>query len=129
MLNAIHHLRQLQRLIFTFDDEWDPTQMQRFLEGLGNGCPRLMYLEIGCTNAPSSKAMDDLKRLEHLEELLFSIVDTAGDDGFWHAIENLSQLKSIRVYCGDVINMDDLRHLKQQRPDLKIIADTTFYSG
>lgn len=98
MLNTVHHLHQLQCLIFTFDDEWEPTQMQRFLEELGNACPSLTFLEIGCTNAPSTKAMDALKRLEHLEGIIFSIVDTAGDDCFWYAIDSFSQLKSIRVY-------------------------------
>ncbi|KAJ8657571.1 hypothetical protein O0I10_006635 [Lichtheimia ornata] len=82
VLNAIHGLDQLQRLMISFTAQWDHHQMQRFIDGLVKGCPKLACLEIKCFNAPSTHSMNALKQLKYLERLAFSIKGMDGDDGF-----------------------------------------------
>ncbi|KAJ8657656.1 hypothetical protein O0I10_006722 [Lichtheimia ornata] len=127
VLEAIHHLGQLESLKMTFTKKWDPCDwyhdgMERFIERLVKGCPRLSNLVINCMNAPSIHSINALKRLEHLEEFAFSITNTLHHDDFWHALETFKQLKCIRLYRSKVANMDDIRRLQGQRPDLKIVV-------
>ncbi|KAJ8657988.1 hypothetical protein O0I10_006259 [Lichtheimia ornata] len=128
VLDAIQHLGRIQNLTLIFTRMWGPCvwesyEMDRFVDGLAKGCPRLSSLEINCKNAPSTYTVNALKRLEHLEQLVISIEEMGGDDGFWHALETFKQLKCIRIYSAKAANMDAIRHLQGQRPDLKIIFD------
>lgn len=126
ILRAIHRLNQLQRLTIIFSTKWHYDQMESFMDGLVKGCQKLACLEINCHNAPSTHAMNSLKKLEHLERLAFSIQDVHNDVGFWRAIQSIPQLKCIRVYPASAAKMDDIRHLQEQRLDLKIILDRRF---
>ncbi|KAJ8657999.1 hypothetical protein O0I10_006270 [Lichtheimia ornata] len=123
VLDAIHHLGHLECLSIECAGNWDTIHMQRFFDGLGKGCPRLSSLVISCRHVPEMYPMNALKRLEHLEEFGVSIKNTHDDDGFWHAIQTFSQLKRIHVYPGNGTNMDHLRRLHEQRPDLKIVVN------
>lgn len=126
ILNAIHRLDQLQHLMISFKTKWDYSQMERFIAGLGQGCPKLICLEIQCLNAPSIYFLNALKQLEYLKRFGFSINGMGGNDGFWRAIQSISQLMCIRIYPASAANMDDIRRLQEQRPDLKIILDRRF---
>ncbi|KAJ8657994.1 hypothetical protein O0I10_006265 [Lichtheimia ornata] len=122
VLHAILHLGQLERLRIECKGDWDSTQMERFFDGLSKGCPNLSSLGISSWKAPSTYAMNALKRLVHLEEFGFSIKNMDDDDGFWHGIQTFPQLKCIHVYAGNTKNMSRLRRLREQRPDLKIVV-------
>ncbi|KAJ8658001.1 hypothetical protein O0I10_006272 [Lichtheimia ornata] len=120
VLGAILHLGQLERLMIRFTVDF--IEMADFVDGLIKGCPNLSRLGIRSRNAPSAYSMSILKRLKHLNELEFSIMDMDDDDAFWHAIQTFSQLKCIHIYPSNATNMHRLRCLYQQRPDLKIVA-------
>ncbi|CDH57703.1 predicted protein [Lichtheimia corymbifera JMRC:FSU:9682] len=128
VLYAILHLHQLQHLMVRFNGLWDSNQMQRFLDGLVKGCPHLSSLGINCSNVPSIHSINGLKRLEHLEKLAFSVVNTEGDDNFWYAIQTFSHLKWIETYYAKVVNMRGIRRLRRQRPGLKVTNGNTFIS-
>ncbi|KAJ8657600.1 hypothetical protein O0I10_006664 [Lichtheimia ornata] len=80
MLDAICRLNTLTRLEIGFANAWDGYQMERFLDQLTKGCPHLSCLEIKCRNAPSTQAMNTLKRLTSLKEMAFPI-NLIDDDG------------------------------------------------
>ncbi|CDH57646.1 predicted protein [Lichtheimia corymbifera JMRC:FSU:9682] len=126
VLDAILCLHQLERLRINCTGDWDSPQMEGFLEGLVKGCQNLTYLGIRCRNAPSTYPINALKRLEHLDELELSVKNLDGDDGFWHAIQTFSQLKCIHIHIANARNMGCLRHLQEQRPDLKIVVHKGF---
>lgn len=131
VLEAIHHLGQLESLKMRFARKWDACDwsdygMETFTDGLVKGCPRLYTLEINCMGAPSIHSINALKRLEHLEEFAFAITSMAGYDNFWYALQTFKQLKRIRIFQAQVFNMEDIRHLQGQRPDLKIVVDMLF---
>lgn len=129
VLEAIHHLGQLERLKMRFPRMWDASHwyhygMDKFTDGLVKGCPRLCNLEINCMGAPSIHSINALKQLEHLEQFAFAITSMAGDDNFWYALQTFKQLKCIRIFQAQAFNMEDIRRLQGQRPDLKIVVDT-----
>ncbi|KAJ8658040.1 hypothetical protein O0I10_006311 [Lichtheimia ornata] len=126
ILNAIHRLDHLQRLMVSFSTKCDYYQMQKFIDGLVKGCPRLACLEIQCINAPSTYSLNALKQLEHLERFAFSIKGMGDNDGFWNMIQGMSQLKCIRIYPASAAKMDAVRRLQEQRLDMKIVLDRWF---
>lgn len=119
-------LDQLQRLKLWFRDDLDSYQMEGFIEGLVKGCPHLLCLEVECGNAPPTSFVNALNPLEHLKQLAISIKAVDDDGSFWKAIQSFTHLQSIRVYPCMAANMDDIRHLKKQRPDLHITLDPYF---
>ncbi|KAJ8658004.1 hypothetical protein O0I10_006275 [Lichtheimia ornata] len=129
VLDAVLHLGQLERLKILFSRAWKSTQVQGFLDRLSEACPNLSSLAITCDNAPSTQSINTLKRLDHLEELGFSIKGLDHDDGFWQAIKTFSQLKCIHVHPGKSINRHRRSSLQKQRPDLKIIVQTRHFEG
>lgn len=126
ILHVTHQLWQLERLAPNFTDTWDYDRQKRFIDGLAKGCPNLAYLDIKYRNAPSTYFMKALKQLQHLEELAFSAKDPDDDDTFWLAVQDISQLKCIRIYLPNAANMDAIRRLQGQRCDLKIKFDRTY---
>lgn len=130
VLDAITCLGGLQRLMINFPSEMDNSQIQRFFKAIANGCPRLSCLEMKCHHTQTAFVMDALHSLQHLPYLAISVQGKWGstkvEPSFWEAIKMLSQLKSIRVKRKMVANMDDVRRLKEQRPDLDIIVDQYF---
>lgn len=123
VMDAIYRLDQLECLKISFSHVWDPYRMERFFDGLVRACPRLSRLELKCDNAPSIYSMNTLKRLAHLNIFAFSVHGSDGLDGFWDAIRRFSQLKCIRIYPDYAIHNSNIRYLKQERPDMKIIID------
>lgn len=126
MLDAIPSLATLKRLMIGASGKWDVYEMESFLDSLVNGCPNLSRLEINCKNAPSTYSLDTLKRLTQLKQFAFSIADTDGYDSFWHALRTFSQLKYIRIYPTNAVNKSVIQHLKEHRPDMKVIVDGRF---
>ncbi|KAJ8657981.1 hypothetical protein O0I10_006252 [Lichtheimia ornata] len=128
VLDAIPSLDHLQRLMlyFTTYFDWDQYDMEWFFDGLAEGCPRLACLEIQYSNAPSIDSIKALKQLEGFKQFNFSVENASDDDDFWKAIEELSQLECIRIYPGNEVNIDMIRYLKTQRPDLEVIVDARF---
>lgn len=100
--------------------------MDGFIEGLVKECPHLVCLEVGCANALPTSFVDALKHLEHLKRLAIPIKSVADDGSLWKAIESVTQLEEIRIYPRTAANLDDVRHLKKQRPDLHITLDEGF---
>lgn len=123
---AITRFNTLQCLVVGFDDGWDHNEMERFFDAVVIGCPDLSSLEISCGNSPSTYSINALKQLRHLEQMTFSIEDTDGYDSFWNAIRTFSHLKRIRIYPADQVNHAEIRRLKEQRRDMKIIVDDQF---
>ncbi|CDH57648.1 predicted protein [Lichtheimia corymbifera JMRC:FSU:9682] len=126
MLDAILHLRQLERLVIECTDDRHNTQMQCFLVGLAKACMKLSSLEIRCKKAPSTDSVNAMKQLEHLVEFTFSIRDMDDNDGFWHAIQTLSQLKCIHIYPAKTTKLHRLAPLHKERPDLKVVVNRRF---
>lgn len=126
VLDEIPRLTTLQRLMIGVHGEWNPYEMERFLDSLVNGCPYLSCLEIDCMNAPSTYSLNTLKRLECLNRFAFSIRGTDGYDSFWDAIRNFSQLKCIRMYPANAVSKSVIRNLKEHRRDMKVFVDGIF---
>lgn len=98
--------------------------MEGFFGRLVQACPHLASLGLKCKNPPSIDALDTLKRLKHLYHFGFQIDWTDGNDAFWHAFENFSQIKSIRIYPEYPDNNPRIQHLIKQRPAMSIITTT-----
>lgn len=132
VMDAIPSLGRLQRLMIKFPTEIHPIEMEGFFDTLANGCRRLSCLEMQCGHTPTTPVMDALSRLEHLQYFAISVKNGEGttfvDPSFLEAIKKLSQLKSVRIKRTMVANMDGIRRLKEQRPDLNIIVDDRFTS-
>ncbi|KAJ8657655.1 hypothetical protein O0I10_006721 [Lichtheimia ornata] len=126
VLDATCRLNTLQRLMMGVRGNWDLYQMERFFDRLVNGCPYLSCLEIDCMNAPSTYSLDTLKRLEHLKQFAFSIMDTDGYDSFWNSIRTFSQLKVIQMYPANAVNKSVIRDLEENRRDMKVIMSGIF---
>lgn len=126
VLAAIYHFKTLQRLMLSFCWRSEPHQMEGFLDGLVNGCPRLSCLKLNSINAPSTHAINTLKGLLQLEELALSIMDMDLDDAFWDSLRTFPQLRCIRVYDKDPVNMIPIRRLAEDRPEMNIIIDDFF---
>ncbi|KAJ8657965.1 hypothetical protein O0I10_006236 [Lichtheimia ornata] len=123
VVDAIHPLNQLQRLMIRVTRRCDSHQMDRFVERLTRGCPNLSCLEIICREGLSMHSINALKRLENLKECIFSIKRIDDDHGsFWHALEMFTQLKWIRIHPAIATNIEDIRRLKEKRPDMTIIV-------
>ncbi|KAJ8658028.1 hypothetical protein O0I10_006299 [Lichtheimia ornata] len=128
VLEAIQHLGRIESLNLIFTRTWrscvwDSYVMDSFVDGLAKGCPRLSNLEINCKNAPSTYTVNALKQLEDLKQLVFSVEEMDPDDNIWHAFETFKQLKCIRIYSVKGANMDAIRYLQGQWPNLKIIIN------
>lgn len=119
-------LQHLQRLRLKLRDNLDFYEMDGFVEGLVKECPHLVCLEVDCDNALPTYFVDALKPLEHLKQLAIPIKSVADDGSLWKAIESITQLEQIRIYPRTAANLDDIRHLKKQRPDLHITLDEYF---
>ncbi|KAJ8657989.1 hypothetical protein O0I10_006260 [Lichtheimia ornata] len=126
VLAAIYCFKSLKRLNLRFCWTWEPHQMERFFDGLLYGCPFLLCLEIQCINAPSVYALNELKRLPYLKEIAFSIQDMDRYDSFWHELRTFSQLKCIRVYHENSVNMAPIQRLSEYRRDMNIITRSWF---
>lgn len=126
ILDAIHQLGQLERLMISFTTQWDYDEMERFIDGLVKGCPELACLEVKSLNAPLTYSMNALKQLGHLRRFAFSIRGMHNDDGFWYAIQGISQRNCIRIYPTYAADMDAIRRLQEQRRSLNIILDHKF---
>lgn len=118
VIDTICHLHQLEHLDISIADNWDSHHMEASLDKITRECPLLTSLDIISANTPSIQSMNILKRLEHLKGLAFLIMGS--DEGFWNVIQSFSQLASIRIYSSILLNNDPIRHLKKQRPDMKI---------
>lgn len=121
MHEPISRLEHLERLMINCWP-WNSSQFESFLQGLAKGCRQLKSLELRCPNTPSTYSINALKRLGCLRHFAFSIRGTKDDDCFWDAIESFSQLKCIEMHPPVAISTVRLRRLREQRPDLKIMA-------
>lgn len=127
VVDAIHRLEQLNRLMIRVGAHCDPNQMNGFVDQLSRGCPSLTCLEINCRNGLSTRSINALKQLENLQQCSFSIDQTNdNDDSIWHALETFTQLKRIRIYPVIPSNLIGIRHLKEKRPDMMIYLDQFF---
>lgn len=114
-------------LYFTTYFDWDPYDMESFYNGLAKGCPRLACLEIDHPNALSIDSINALKQLEGFKQFNFSVENSTDDaDEFWEAIQDLSLLECIRIYPENKMDIDKIRYLKTQRPDMEVIVDAMF---
>ncbi|KAJ8657964.1 hypothetical protein O0I10_006235 [Lichtheimia ornata] len=125
MADVICCLDQLRRLMIRVGAPCDSSQMNRFVERLGRGCPNLTCLEINCKDGLSTHSINALKQLENLKQCSFSIDGTHGD-GIWEALETFTQLKWIRIYPAIPSNLAGIRRLKEKRPDMTTFLDKTF---
>ncbi|KAJ8658027.1 hypothetical protein O0I10_006298 [Lichtheimia ornata] len=123
VLHAIYRFNMLQGLMLCFSGNWEPFQMERFLDRLVNKCPYLSCLEINCMNAPSISSINALKRLVHLKQFSFSTKDMGPYDSFWLTLRTFSQLRCIRVRPEDPVTKVQIRHLTKHRPDMNVIID------
>ncbi|CDS06455.1 hypothetical protein LRAMOSA08983 [Lichtheimia ramosa] len=124
VLDAICRLAQLQSLVIHVWTSWDSSHMEAFFGRLVQDCPHLASLGLKCKDPPSIDALDILKRLKYLQHFGIYIDWTNGNEAFWHAFENLSQIKSIRIYPEYPDNNPRIQHLIKQRPDISIITTT-----
>ncbi|KAJ8657660.1 hypothetical protein O0I10_006726 [Lichtheimia ornata] len=123
MLESICHLNQLERLMICYLT-WDVSPMETFIDQLANGCHRLSCLKLFCRTMPSQHAVDALKRLEYLNHFAFDVEERDRSRGkFWDAIEALTQLKCIEVYCRKMFQLSEMRRVKQKRPDMEVIVN------
>ncbi|CDS06453.1 hypothetical protein LRAMOSA08981 [Lichtheimia ramosa] len=123
VIDAICHLHQLERLIIRIRDYWDSHHMEASLDKLITECPLLTSLDIDCCNAPSTRAINTLKRLEHIKKFGFCVDDTGCNEGFCDAIQSFWQLKTIRIVIQAVFFDIPIDHLKEQRPDMEILLE------
>lgn len=126
LLDAITHLCHLESLAISFTSDWRSSQMESFFDHLVQRCPRLCSLDMRCENIPSADAMSTLKQLGHLQQFGFHVNWTHGNDDFWHALEDFSQLKEIRIYYAKTVDNPRIQHLKKQRPDIKFTISRFF---
>ncbi|KAJ8657635.1 hypothetical protein O0I10_006701 [Lichtheimia ornata] len=123
MLESICHLNQLDRLMIQYLN-WDVTQMEIFIDQLANGCRRLSCLKLFSRTMPSPHAVNALKQLEHLNHFAFKIEEKDPTGGkFWDAIETLTQIKCIEIYCIKTFQLSEMRRVKGKRPDMEMIIN------
>ncbi|CDH57631.1 predicted protein [Lichtheimia corymbifera JMRC:FSU:9682] len=67
--------------------------------------------------------MNALKRLKHLKQLAFLIFIMGDYESFWNALPTFRQLKSLKIYLLPQGRDDQIKYLKQQRPDMQIIVE------
>ncbi|KAJ8652799.1 hypothetical protein O0I10_011538 [Lichtheimia ornata] len=120
MLDAIYHHQHLERLKIGFTEDLGSYEMELFLDGLVEACPRLSSLELKCARAPSITAINTLKQLEHLTQFGFPIHGTDDVDRFWNTIRTFTQLKYITIYPACEVKDQHVKYLKHHRPDIKI---------
>ncbi|KAJ8657963.1 hypothetical protein O0I10_006234 [Lichtheimia ornata] len=125
MVDAIHPLNQLQRLMIHITIYTDSSQKERFVDQLARGCLNLTCLEINSMYGVSTHSINALKQLANLKQCSFAI-NQANGDGIWQALETFTQLKSIRIYPAVPKNIAGIRRLKEKRPDMTIFLDQTF---
>ncbi|KAI7861208.1 hypothetical protein K492DRAFT_202425, partial [Lichtheimia hyalospora FSU 10163] len=96
ILGAVCRMKQLERFDFTPPYYWTQLEMEDFSEMLAQGCPNLISFDIKRGHSPSGTTIENLKRLEHLQHLAFTL--THSDySSFWDSLRTFSQLKLIRV--------------------------------
>lgn len=123
MLEGISHVKQLERLMIRYSD-WDASEVDTFIDQLANGCHRLSCLKIYSSTTPSQHAVNALKRLGYLTHFAFNIEDKDSTEGrFWDAIETLTQTKCIEVYTRKIVQLLEMRRVKENRPDLEVIVN------
>lgn len=120
ILDAIYQHRHLECLKVILTNDWDSYRMARFVDGLVRSCTRLSHLQVLCNYPPSTNSMNLLKRLSRLNQFTFPVCGTGEDDSFWNAIRTFPQLKCITLYGPLDAEYARMKHLKQQRPDMKI---------
>lgn len=122
ILDAIYRHGQLESLKIIFTKAWESGQMERFLDGLVKVCPRLLSLELGRKNAPSTHSLNILKRFACLNKLAISIYRTADIDSFWDAIRMFPQPMCIMMCSSSDAEEPRIKYLRLKRPDIKINA-------
>ncbi|CDH59957.1 predicted protein [Lichtheimia corymbifera JMRC:FSU:9682] len=126
VVDAICHLKQLQRFAIIITMRPDSSQQDRFLDQLARGCTNLSCLEIYCLyKGLSTHSINTLKQLGNLKQCSFAI-DPTSDDGIWHALKTFPQLKCIRIYPAMPSHRMGIRRLKEKRPDMTVYLDQTF---
>ncbi|CDH57673.1 predicted protein [Lichtheimia corymbifera JMRC:FSU:9682] len=131
IVDAFCCCQKLERLNIYFDvdkldAEWHGVEMEPHLLKVVKGCPRLTRLEVYCHQALSTKTLNAFQQLEHLEQLQFSIVGFSEYEGFWKAVESITQLKEIRLYPYHPMAALGIRNLKQHSPHMRITAGAFF---
>lgn len=126
ILDAICRLNQLEHLAILYTDHWEEDEMEEFFDQLVKGCPRLTRLELKADAPPSLYSMNALKQLKQLKEFTFSIGWCDNGPPFLDTVQALSQVKRMRIYPRIAEDMQTISHLRQQRPDMKIILDERF---
>ncbi|KAJ8657579.1 hypothetical protein O0I10_006643 [Lichtheimia ornata] len=117
VLHSICHLSQLQSLSFAYH-EWDANEMESFFHQLVHACPDLAKLLFTCIKAPSMAAMLALKQLANLQHIGILMETLDEDHGFWEALNALTPLKHVAINGSKAVNMNEIRRLKERRPDL-----------
>lgn len=120
-LGVVYRLAHLECLMIRHFMNWEEDEINNFLDGLVQACPRLTRLELQLMSPPATSSVNILKRLEHFQQFEFRVKKDSQDDAFWHAICTFPQLKRITLYPDyDVVDRH-IKHVRRQRPDLNII--------
>ncbi|KAJ8651778.1 hypothetical protein O0I10_012655 [Lichtheimia ornata] len=121
-LDVVYRLAHLEYLRIQHLTNYGEEEIDSFLDGLVKACPRLTSLDLELKSPPATSSVNILKRLERFEQFKFCIQNLHHDDAtFWHAICTFTQLKRITIYPEKCVIDNHVKHVRRQRPDLKII--------
>ncbi|CDH54819.1 predicted protein [Lichtheimia corymbifera JMRC:FSU:9682] len=120
---AIFRLKDLQHLSVAFFPKTTPWKINSFIQMLVGELSDLVSLELNSNTSPWSDGIQHLKRLKYLRHLGFRLSGYSKHSDIRGVFGNFRQLKSIRVFQSGTEGHNFIHKLKDQRPDIKAVAD------